>query len=52
MNSPDYVIRPKITVVKSKMRGTAPEETRIDRNESNYFPSRLVFATFLLQVLL
>ena len=26
------------------MRGTAPEETRIDRNESNYFPSRLVFA--------
>ena len=44
MNSPDYVVRPKITVVKSKMRGTAPEETRIDRNESNYFPSRSVFA--------
>jgi hypothetical protein len=41
MNTPDYVVRPKITVVKSKTRATDPAETRIDRDESNQFQSRL-----------
>lgn len=41
MNTPDYVVRPKITVVKSKTRGTDSARTRIDRDESNQFQSRL-----------